>query len=120
MREQCVVLEHEPDAPPVGRHPGERTAAERDRTAVEALEAGDHPEQGGLAAAARAEDGDDRAPFDPEVDPVEGGVAAEHDPGVRHLEHQRACPRPSANRSAKTAAHTVMAASTTASAAATP
>ena len=104
VREQCVVLEHEADAPPVGRYAGERAAAERHRTAVEALEAGDHPEQGGLAAAARAEHGDDRAPLDPEVDPVERGMAAEHDPGADTCEHQRACPRPSANRSATSAA----------------
>ena len=71
VREQGVVLEHEADPAPCGGTPARERPSSVDRPAVEPLEAGDRPEQRGLAAAARSEHGDDRAALDPEVDPGE-------------------------------------------------
>ena len=53
--EQRGVLEHEADAPAVGRHLCDVDAVEEDAARRRLLQAGDHPQHGGLAGAARAE-----------------------------------------------------------------
>ncbi len=61
MRIERVVLEHHGDVA-VGRlHVVDDTPADRDGAAGDGLEAGDHPEQGGLAAARRPEQHRERA-----------------------------------------------------------
>jgi hypothetical protein len=74
MRKEREVLKQHPDAPPLG---GERLARRRhppamqpDLTGGDRLEAGDGPQQRGLAAAARAEQTGDLAGGEREVDRV--------------------------------------------------
>ena len=72
MREERIVLEHQPDGAPLRRHedlrrghlaPVEQHAARRRR-----LDAGGDPQKGCLAAAGMAEQRDDLARLDVEVD----------------------------------------------------
>ena len=71
------MLEDEADAAVLRRHPG-RVLAEDDHLArVGLLEAGDHAQQGRLAAAARAEQRGQGARRHLERDVVEGGEVAE-------------------------------------------
>ncbi len=56
VREQGVVLEDRVDVPLVGRHPGDRLAGQQDLARGRLLEAGDHAQGRGLAAAGRAEE----------------------------------------------------------------
>ena len=81
VREQRVVLEHEPDAALVRRnvHAGraERAAAREDGAAVERLEAGDAAQRRGLAAAARAQQAADLAFREREAHAVERRALAE-------------------------------------------
>jgi hypothetical protein len=54
MRKQRIVLEDEADVALVGRHQvGDVLLAEEDMPGVGLLEAGDHAQRGGLAAAGR-------------------------------------------------------------------
>ena len=55
MRKQRVALEHHVDRPPVRRHAGQILAVEQDAARVRRLEAGEHAQQRGLAAAGRPE-----------------------------------------------------------------
>ena len=59
VRVQRVVLEHHRHPPLVGRRLGDVLVAEEDPAVVEAVEAGDQAERGALAAARRAEQGDE-------------------------------------------------------------
>ena len=89
VREQRVVLEDDPH-PAVLRHheavgPGQLPAADGDPPCVRALEAGDEPEEGGLAAARRPEHGHQLAALDLEAHVLHGahrserlGHAAQH------------------------------------------
>ena len=61
VREQRVALEDRVDRPPVGLGVGDVLARQRDRAGRRRLEAGDHPQRRGLAAARRAEEGEERA-----------------------------------------------------------
>ena len=77
MREQRVALEHHVDRPPVRRHAGDVLAVEQDAALVGRLEAGEHAQQRGLAAAGRAEQREELALVDVERHAVDGGEAAE-------------------------------------------
>ncbi len=77
MREERVALEHHVHRPLVGRQPGEVLAVERDRSRGRRLEAGEHAQQRRLAAARRAEQGEDLALGDVDRDVVDGPVAVE-------------------------------------------
>ena len=55
MRKQRVVLEHHVDGPLMRQHLRDVLAAEQDAALVRRLEAGEHAQQRGLAAAARAQ-----------------------------------------------------------------
>ena len=55
MREEGVVLEDEADVPLIGHQVGDVLFADEDPPGVRALEAGDHSQRRGLAAAGRAQ-----------------------------------------------------------------
>ena len=57
---QRLVLKHQPEAAPVRGHGGQRPALPEHVPGMR-LQAGDHPQQGGLAAPARSQQGDDLA-----------------------------------------------------------
>ena len=67
VRKNRVGLEHHVGGPPVRRHVGHALAVERDRAAVGKLEARDHAQQGGLAAARRSQQREEFAAPDREV-----------------------------------------------------
>ena len=81
VREERVVLEDHPDPPPLRRHERRRARqlgpADGDRAGVGALEAGDQPQQRGLAAAGRPQHRDQLAARDLEVDAGDRAHAAE-------------------------------------------
>ena len=77
VREQGVGLEDGVDRAPVGRGGGQVLAVEQDLAAGGGLEAGDEAQGGGLAAAGRAEDREELAGADLEVDAVDRGEVAE-------------------------------------------
>ena len=73
MGEQRVVLEHEPDPPPVGGHPGQVPSPQLDVAGVGLDQPGHRPQQGRLAAPARPQHGDHLAVAHHQVEVVEGG-----------------------------------------------
>ena len=77
MREERVGLEHHVDRPLVRRHAGERLAVEPDRALGRLLEAGEHAQQRGLAAAGGAEQRVELALVDVERLVVDGDESAE-------------------------------------------
>jgi hypothetical protein len=95
VREQGPVLEDHPDAPALRRDQhagaGEDAVAHAHLARVGHLEAGDRAQQRGLPAAARAEQGDDRARRHVEVDRVEHERRAEAlaQPGDRQRRRRR-------------------------------
>ena len=64
-------------------------ALEPDRAGVGAVDAGDDVEQRGLARAVGADEAQDLAPLDREIDPVERGHAAEFLGEPAHFEESR-------------------------------
>ncbi|MNT63199.1 hypothetical protein D3C72_2009930 [compost metagenome] len=72
MREQGVALEHGIDRPAEGRQALHGLAVEADGAGAGLLEAGDEPQQGGLAAAGRAEKGEELVGADFQGNIVEG------------------------------------------------
>lgn len=83
-----MVLEHQPDAPPVHRHARLVGAAEQHPAAVERLEPGDDPQQCGLAAAAGTEHAHDLVLGDLQVHGVERGPLPEPYGRVLDRKHQ--------------------------------
>ena len=77
MREQRVVLEDGVDVALERRALGDVDAVEEHLAGGGQLEAGDHPQDGGLARAGRPEQGEELAVRDVEVDPVDGPDIAE-------------------------------------------
>ncbi len=71
MREQAVGLEHHAHVALVRGHPADVLATDGDRARRGLVEAGEDPQRGGLAAARRAEQGDQFAGFDVQGEPVE-------------------------------------------------
>ena len=94
VREQRVALEHRVDRAPVGLEPGDVVVAERDGARGGLLEPGHHPQGRGLAAAGRAEQREERALRDGQVQVVDRGEGTE-----RLGDRRRASgPQPSATR----------------------
>ncbi len=77
MREEGVGLEDGVDGAPVGGDGKGVEAVEPELTGVGEVESGDEAEEGGLAAAGGAEEGEELAGGDGEADVVEGGDGAE-------------------------------------------
>ena len=77
MREQRVGLEHQVERPPVRRDGRDVGAVEQDAARVRRLEAGEHAEQRGLAAAGGPEQREELVLADVERDAVDGGRPAE-------------------------------------------
>ena len=75
VRVERVVLEHHRDVAVLGRQVGDVAVADADRAAVDVLEAGEHPQRGGLAAAGRADEDEELAVADLEVELVDGGAS---------------------------------------------
>ncbi len=68
VREQRVVLEHHADAPPPGRHLAHGPAVDADRARGRLLEAGEHHQARGLARPGGAEQGEELALPDGQVE----------------------------------------------------
>ena len=77
MGKQRVGLEHHVDRPFVGREPGQIAPIEHDPAGTRRLEAGEHPQQGRLAAAGRTEQAENLAANDVEADVIDGPRLAE-------------------------------------------
>ena len=77
VRKQRQRLEHHAGRPLVGRHVVDALAAQQDVAGGRRLHAGQHAQQRRLAAARRADDGEELAFGDVEVDAVDGGEGAE-------------------------------------------
>ena len=97
MRKQRVVLEHHVDRPLVRQHVGDVPAVEQDAALVRRLEAGEHAQQRGLAAAAGAEQRKELAGPDVERDVIDRAKIAEFfrdafDAQQRHLRLGLAAP----------------------------
>ena len=75
--EEGVALEDRVDVALVRGRAGDVLAADEDRAGGRVAEAGDHPQRRGLAAARRAEQGEELAARDVEVEVVDDGGAAE-------------------------------------------
>ncbi len=74
--EQRIGLEHHADIALVGRQVGDVAPADADGAGGGLLEAGHHAQRRGLAAAGRAEEGDELAPLDGEVEVLHHDVLA--------------------------------------------
>jgi hypothetical protein len=72
VRVERVVLEHHRDVALARLEAGDVSIAEADRTVVHGLEARDHPQQRGLAAAGRTDEHHELAVLDRQTDPVHG------------------------------------------------
>ncbi len=94
MREERVVLEHQPEAPAMGWHARKIFAIERDAPAVRRQQTGDGPQHGALPAATRSEQRDDLARRDVEIDIVDGHRGAERHPQTVDVEGAQNSPRP--------------------------
>ncbi len=74
MRKQRAFLRHVADAALLGRHvqvvAGHAAAVDFDAAAIRAFEAAQQTQQGGLAAAGRSEQREQRAALDGEIDAV--------------------------------------------------
>ena len=77
MRKQRVVLEHHVDGPLMRQHRRDVAAVEQDAALVRRLETGEHPQQRGLAAAARPQQREELAGPDVERQPVHRAEIAE-------------------------------------------
>ena len=77
VREERVALEDGVGGALEGGQPGDVGAVEQDAAGARLLEARDHPQRGGLAAAARAEQREELAALDIECQLADGGELAE-------------------------------------------
>ena len=77
VREEGVGLEHQVERPPVRRDRRDVDAVEQDAARVRRLEAGEQAQERGLAAAGRAEEGEELVLADVERHGLDGGRAPE-------------------------------------------
>ena len=77
MRPESKVLKDHLHAALTDRHVIYRRAVDKDRAAVELLEAGNQPKRGGLAAAAFADDNEKFTGVDIQIGVIDGGYGAE-------------------------------------------
>ena len=115
MGEEGVALEHRVDRPLVGRQVGQVLAVQPDLALVGVLEAGDQAQQGGLAAAGGAQQGEELVLADVDRNIVQrdhaiiaaaenlgdalyfdGGLAAVGAVFSRNIVAQNTCPVPAA------------------------
>ena len=89
---QRVALEHGAHRARLGRAVGEIDPVEEDLARVGQVEAGDHPQQRGLAAAGWAQQGEELARLDGEVDTVDGGEITEPARHVAEFEQRHRAP----------------------------
>ena len=82
VRVERVALEHHRDVAFARRELRHVAGVDRDRALGDVLQPGDHPEQGGLAAAGRADEHEELAALDLEGDVVDGDDAS-----AEHLAH---------------------------------
>lgn len=75
--EQGVILEDEPDVALLNRDVIDPDAANEDIAFIGLFESGDHPQYGGLSAAARTEEADEFTVLNIEADILDGGDIAE-------------------------------------------
>ena len=104
MREQAVGLEHHAHVALVGGHLGDVLAADRDACPTSASSRPARmPQRGGLAAARRAEQGDELAGLDVQGEPVEGACTRAVDPAqvVQSDADPSACGRRSSRTGAR-------------------
>ena len=80
VRVQRVVLEHHRDVAVLRRDVGDIAIADQDVAGVDLFEAGEHAQRGGLSAAGGADENQELAIGDLEVELVDGGARA---PGVQ-------------------------------------
>ena len=80
VRVQRVVLEHHRDVAVLRRDVGDVAVADEDAAGVDLFEAGEHAQRGGLSAAGGADENEEFAVGDLEVQLVDGGTRA---PGVQ-------------------------------------
>src|SRR5438552_8088057 len=76
-RPQDVVIEHQTEVALVGRQPIDAAFPEANLPAVDGIEARDHPEQRGLPAPRRTEQGEELSIRDLETDAIDGRDRAE-------------------------------------------
>jgi hypothetical protein len=82
VRVERVVLEHHRDVARLGLKVRDVPVSDEDRAGVDRLETGQHPKAGRLAAARRADENEEFAVVDFEIELVDGGRrAAGIDPG---------------------------------------
>ena len=109
VREQDLLLEHEPEAPFVGRHPGEILATPGDRSGHRGLESRHCPQQRRLATTAGAEQYHNLAGSDRQVDAVEHRRPVETDrdaiDGQAAHRSPRTTPEPNRPRDSITSTH---------------
>ena len=77
VREQRIALEHHVDRPPVRRHAGDILPVQQDAALARLLEAREHPQQRGLAAARGPEQREEFAFEDVQRQPLDGDEIAE-------------------------------------------
>jgi len=77
MREQRVALKHHVDRPQIGRHAGDVGPVEQDAALARLLEAGQHPQERGLAAARRPKQREEFALEDVQRQLLDGGERTE-------------------------------------------
>ena len=86
VRPQCIGLEHHRDVALVGRQPGDIAPADRYLTACHSDETANGAQQGGLAAARRAQKRNELAACGAQRDMVEHAVCAIEDAYLAHVE----------------------------------
>ena len=93
VRVQGVGLEHHRDVAVLRRQRGDVAIADVDRPLVDRLEPGQHPQRRRLAASRRADEHEELAVGDGQVEVVDGGVlepaVRARRAGERHLGHRR-------------------------------
>src|ERR1044071_8480306 len=94
VREERVLLEHRPDVAAVRRSLGDVLVRDQDLPRVRVLEARDHAQGGGLAGAARAEQGEQRPARDLERDVLDHASAPEGLGEPARLQRRAANPEP--------------------------
>ena len=87
VREQRVLLEHQPEVAAVHRQAHQVLAIPADLAGVQGLQAGHGPQQGALAAAAGPEDGHHLAGGNLQIDLIEGLDPPEGNRGAAHRQH---------------------------------
>ncbi|EFL00826.1 predicted protein [Streptomyces sp. SPB78] len=96
VRVQRVVLEHHRDVPVLGGQVRHVAVADADGAAVDVLQTGEHAQRGGLATAGGADEDEELAVLDGDVELVDSGLGtAGVDAGCLVERHSGHCGPPS-------------------------